>query len=35
MRYWKPGTVKTLHDTKILKTRLQVETEKNNVVGDK
>ena len=35
MRYWKPGTVKTLHDTKILKTRLQVETENNNVVGDK
>lgn len=30
MRYWKPGTVKTLHDNKILKTRLQVETEKNN-----
>ena len=30
MWYWKPGTVKTLHDTKILKTRLQVETEKNN-----
>lgn len=35
MRYWKPGTVKTLHDTKIVKTRLQVETEKNNVVGNK
>ena len=30
MWYWKPGTVQTLHDTKILKTRLQVETEKNN-----
>ena len=30
MWYWKPGMVKTLHDTKILKTRLQVETEKNN-----